>query len=63
MDIGIEQFRVQGELWIDRMLVQPPRGPGSGHTLDVSALSEMKSEQAIDSSSDKVNVQSENVRE
>jgi sterol desaturase/sphingolipid hydroxylase (fatty acid hydroxylase superfamily) len=34
MDIGIEQFRTRRDLWIDRMLVQPVRGPASGHALD-----------------------------
>lgn len=36
MDIGIEQFRTQRDLWIDRMLIQPVRGPASGYALDVS---------------------------
>ena len=34
MDIGIEQFRTRRDLWIDKMLVQPVRGPASGHALD-----------------------------
>lgn len=34
MDIGIEQFRTRRDLWLDRMLVQPLRGPASGHALD-----------------------------
>lgn len=34
MDIGIEQFRTQRDLWLDRMLVQPWRGPASGGALD-----------------------------
>ncbi|MBE0413801.1 sterol desaturase family protein [Yoonia sp.] len=34
MDIGIEQFRTPRDLWIDRMLIQPLRGPASGHALD-----------------------------
>ena len=34
MDIGIEQFRTRRDLWIDRMLIQPVRGPASGHALD-----------------------------
>ncbi|MGR3461520.1 MAG: sterol desaturase family protein, partial [Roseovarius sp.] len=34
MEIGIEQFRTRRELWLDRMLVQPLRGPASGHALD-----------------------------
>lgn len=35
MDIGIEQFRTRRDLWLDRMLVQPVRGPASSHALDV----------------------------
>jgi len=34
MDIGIEQFRTRRDLWLDRMLIQPLRGPASGHALD-----------------------------
>ena len=34
MDIGIEQFRTPRDLWLDRMLLQPLRGPASGHALD-----------------------------
>ena len=34
MDIGIEQFRTRRDLWIDKMLIQPVRGPASGHALD-----------------------------
>lgn len=34
MEIGIEQFRTQRDLWLDRMLVQPLRGPASGGALD-----------------------------
>jgi sterol desaturase/sphingolipid hydroxylase (fatty acid hydroxylase superfamily) len=34
MDIGIEQFRTRRDLWLDRMLVQPLRGPASGSALD-----------------------------
>ncbi len=34
MEIGIEQFRTHRDLWLDRMLVQPLRGPASGHALD-----------------------------
>jgi len=30
MDIGIEQFRTRRDLWLDRMLIQPLRGPASG---------------------------------
>lgn len=34
MDIGIEQFRTRRDLWLDRMLIQPLRGPASGGALD-----------------------------
>lgn len=34
MEIGIEQFRTPRDLWLDRMLVQPVRGPASGGALD-----------------------------
>ncbi len=34
MEIGIEQFRMRRDLWLDRMLLQPLRGPASGHALD-----------------------------
>jgi len=34
MTIGIELFREPRELWLDRMLIQPFRGPASGHALD-----------------------------
>lgn len=34
MTIGIEQFRTHRDLWLDRMLVQPLRGPASGGALD-----------------------------
>lgn len=34
MTIGIEQFRTPRDLWLDRMLTQPARGPASGHALD-----------------------------
>ncbi len=30
MTIGIEQFRTRRDLWIDRLLMQPFRGPASG---------------------------------
>lgn len=33
MEIGIEQFRTRRDLWLDRMLIQPLRGPASGHAL------------------------------
>ncbi len=34
MTIGIEQFRTPRDLWLDRMLMQPLRGPASGGALD-----------------------------
>ena len=37
MAIGIEQFRTPRDLWLDRMLVQPVRGPASGHALDAGS--------------------------
>lgn len=40
MEIGIEQFRTPRDLWLDRMLVQPLRGPASGHALDVGNTKE-----------------------
>ena len=38
MEIGIEQFRTHRDLWLDRMLVQPLRGPASGHALDANNI-------------------------
>ena len=34
MTIGIEQFREPRELWLDRMLTQPARGPASGYPIN-----------------------------
>ncbi|HEY9536983.1 MAG TPA: sterol desaturase family protein [Kiloniellaceae bacterium] len=34
MTIGIEQFRSRGDLRLDRMLVQPLRGPASGYPIN-----------------------------
>lgn len=34
MTIGIEQFRTKRDLWIDRLLLQPLRGPVSGQSSD-----------------------------
>ncbi len=34
MTIGIEQFRDLRELWLDRMLIQPLRGPASGYAIN-----------------------------
>ncbi len=33
MSIGIEQFRTKRDLWLDRMLVQPIKGPASGYPI------------------------------
>ena len=34
MTIGIQQFRTPRELWLDRMLLQPLRGPASGYPIN-----------------------------
>jgi len=34
MTIGIEQFRAPRELWLDRLLLQPFRGPASGYPIN-----------------------------
>lgn len=34
MTIGIEQFRTHRDLWLDRMLIQPVRGPASGYPIN-----------------------------
>lgn len=34
MIIGIEQFRTPRDLWLDRMLIQPARGPASGYPIN-----------------------------
>ena len=34
MTIGIEQFRTLRDLWIDRMLIQPWRGPAGGYPIN-----------------------------
>ncbi|MCR9111086.1 MAG: sterol desaturase family protein [Rhodobacteraceae bacterium] len=44
MEIGIEQFRTRRDLWLDRMLVQPLRGPASGHALDPRITTKKPSE-------------------
>lgn len=36
MAIGIEQFRTR-DLWLDLMLIQPVRGPATGHAMDQRA--------------------------
>ena len=40
MEIGLEQFRTRRDLWLDRMLVQPLRGPASGGALDPANIKE-----------------------
>ncbi|MCP3054259.1 sterol desaturase family protein [Aurantimonas marianensis] len=34
MTIGIEQFRTRRDLWLDRMLLQPVKGPASGYAIN-----------------------------
>jgi len=34
MTLGIEQFRTMRDLWLDRLLVQPLRGPASGYAIN-----------------------------
>ncbi|MGB3277839.1 MAG: sterol desaturase family protein [Pseudorhodobacter sp.] len=34
MILGIEQFRTRRDLWLDRMLVQPVKGPASGYPIN-----------------------------
>jgi len=34
MTIGIAQFRTSRDLWLDRMLIQPVRGPASGYPIN-----------------------------
>jgi len=34
MTIGIEQFRTPRELWLDRLLIQPLRGPASSYPIN-----------------------------
>ena len=34
MSIGSEQFRTPRDLWLDRMLVQPAKGPASGYPIN-----------------------------
>jgi sterol desaturase/sphingolipid hydroxylase (fatty acid hydroxylase superfamily) len=34
MTIGIEQFRTRRDLWLDRMLIQPFKGPASGYPIN-----------------------------
>lgn len=60
MDIGIEQFRTTRDLWIDRMLVQPLRGPASGHALDMSGRNGTRPEHPLDSGSGEAHVANDN---
>jgi sterol desaturase/sphingolipid hydroxylase (fatty acid hydroxylase superfamily) len=46
MTIGIEQFRTRRDLWLDRMLVQPLRGPASGHALDSATGTDRRAAEA-----------------
>ena len=41
MHIGIELFRTRRDLWLDRILIQPFRGPASGHALDLRTITIM----------------------
>jgi len=34
MTIGVEQFRTRRDLWIDRMLTQPLRGPSDTYPIN-----------------------------
>jgi sterol desaturase/sphingolipid hydroxylase (fatty acid hydroxylase superfamily) len=40
MTIGVEQFRTRRDLWLDRMLIQPLRGPASGYAINRDPLRE-----------------------
>jgi sterol desaturase/sphingolipid hydroxylase (fatty acid hydroxylase superfamily) len=40
MEIGLGKFRTRRDLWLDRMLVQPLRGPTRGGALDTSTTKE-----------------------
>lgn len=59
MDIGIEQFRTLRDLWIDRMLMQPIRGPASGYALDASGQGFCRSKHGLDLQSDDARVSKE----
>ena len=48
MTIGIEQFRTPRDLWLDRMLIQPLRGPASGYPINREKETEMKNSGFID---------------
>lgn len=41
MEIGIEQFRTRRDLWLDRMLLQPLRGPAYGPVQNVPSVSKV----------------------
>ena len=59
MDIGIEQFRTQRDLWVDRMLIQPIRGPASGYALDASGQGFSRPRQDLDSQPDEARLSKE----
>ena len=42
MTIGIEQFRTPRDQWLDRMLVQPIKGPASGYPINREANDKQK---------------------
>lgn len=44
MEIGIEQFRTRRDLWLDRMLIHPLRGPASGGALDARRPTDLASD-------------------
>lgn len=48
MTVGIEQFRTWRDLWLDRMLIQPLRGPASGGALDTDALKDMTEKDTVE---------------
>lgn len=44
MAIGIEMFRTPRDLWLDRMLIQPFRGPASGGTFEATRSTEPRAD-------------------
>lgn len=63
MDIGIEQFRTQRDLWIDRMLIQPIHGPARGYALDASGQGVSRQRLDLDSRPDKARLSEEQERD
>ena len=59
MVIGIEQFRTRRDLWIDRMLIQPIRGPASGYALDYSGQGFSRPGHELDSPPDEARLSKE----